>query len=327
VIRVTADVPQATTIRSTRGQLPRPFLKWAGGKRQLLSELRPFYPVTFNRYFEPFVGSGAVFFDLAAHGRLCDGGARLSDTNPDVVACYQALLADLPEVVRQLRHLADGHARGGDQHYYEVRDRHYNPLRQQLRTVAGSGATPGQQQARLAAMLIYLNRTGFNGLFRVNGRGDFNVPAGRHVNPRICDEAVLTAAAAALAAAAADVHLAPFEHVLDRAERGDFLYFDPPYVPLTATARFTSYTEAGFTTNDQRRLQDVVVRLAERGCHVLLSNSSAALVRDLYERDERARRAGLRVLRVRARRAINSRGTDRGPVDELLISNVPGQHG
>jgi DNA adenine methylase len=307
---------------------PRPFLKWAGGKRQLLPELRLFYPGKFGRYFEPFVGSGAVFFDLAAHGLLRKRGARLSDVNVDVIGCYQAVLADLPAVIRHLERLAAGYATDGDAHYYDVRDRHFNPQRQRLRGARGHGTgSLVRYSPRLAAMLIYLNRTGFNGLFRLNSRGEYNVPVGRYANPRICDEPTLTAASSVMAGVAAEICYEPFEHVLDHARRGDFLYLDPPYAPLTATARFTSYTESGFTSDDQRRLQEVVVGLAERGCQVLLSNSTASLVRELYERDPRARRAGLRVWRVRARRAINARGASRGPIDELLITNVPRRHG
>jgi DNA adenine methylase len=332
-----AESPQTTVRRPSHhhpresgsaGLTPRPFLKWAGGKRQLLPELRLFYPRTFGRYFEPFVGSGAVFFDLWAHHLLRDRGVRLSDVNVDIIACYEALLRDLPSVFRHLRRLAAGYADRRDAHYYEVRDHHYNPLRQRLRSPRGNAAARrGRHSARLAAMLIYLNRTGFNGLFRLNGRGEFNVPVGRYANPRICDEPTLTAAAAALSDVSAEVCVEPFECVLEHAGRGDFLYFDPPYAPLTATARFTSYTESGFTSDDQRRLQEVILALAERGCHVLLSNSTAPLVRELYEHDERATRAGLRVWRVQARRAINSRGAARGPVDELLITNIARRHG
>ena len=266
---------------------PRPFLKWAGGKRQLLPELRLFYPKSFGTYFEPFVGSGAVFFDLAAHGLLGDSGVRLADLNADVIGCYQHVRTSLPGVLRHLRALEADHRRHGESHYYEIRDRQFNPLRRRLTergTVAerAAGCTP-----RLAAMLIYLNRTGFNGLFRLNARGDFNVPAGRYTNPCICDEPTLTAAAAALDRARTQIRYEPFETVLDHAGRGDFVYLDPPYAPLTATSRFTSYTETGFGDGDQLRLQQVVVTLAERGCHVLVSNSTAPLIRELYEHDSR----------------------------------------
>jgi DNA adenine methylase len=302
---------------------PRPFLKWAGGKRQLLPELRRFYPSQFGRYFEPFVGSGAVFFDLAAKGRLDGRHVVLSDVNADVIGCYAALRSDYRAVVRHLERLGEQHARLGDTHYYVVRDGLFNPMRRRaLARRRRRGGLPAYSP-RLAAMAIYLNRTGFNGLFRLNRSGQFNVPAGRHVNPRICDAPTLGAAARVLSAR--DVHLGvmSFEQVLESAAAGDFLYFDPPYAPLTATSHFTSYTETGFGDEDQRRLQQVVVALARRGCQVLLSNSTAGLIHDLYEHSDAARRAGLRAWKVRARRAINARASARGPIDELLITNIP----
>ncbi len=303
--------------------LPRPFLKWAGGKRQLLPELRLFYPRRFGRYFEPFLGSGAVFFDLAASGALDGCEATLSDLNRDVVGCYMALRSQAPRVLRHLAALADGHAQSPERHYYEVRDARFNPLRQQVMAAARGQGLALRYPAELAAMLIYLNRTGFNGLFRLNSRGAFNVPAGRYANPTICDEPVLRAAARALAGPAVTLRDAPFDDVLAEARRGDFVYLDPPYAPLSATSSFTGYTEAGFGEADQRRLRDVVVALARRGCHVVLSNSTAPLIRDLYERDPEAADAGLRAHRVRARRAINARGARRGHVDEFVITNVP----
>ena len=269
---------------------PRPFLKWAGGKRQLLPELRQFYPRSFTRYFEPFVGSGAVFFDLAAGGHLDGRSAALSDVNRDVIGCYQALRSDLPGIVRHLTRLGAEYARLGEAHYYEVRDARFNPLRR--RTLAAARRTAGDlpYPSPLAAMVIYLNRTGFNGLFRLNRRGEFNVPAGRYANPRICDIPMLRASAGALSA---NVRLSveSFERVCVEAEPGDFLYLDPPYAPLNATSRFTSYTQGGFGDEDQRRLQRVVVELAARGCQVLLSNSTAPLVLELYEHSDEARSA------------------------------------
>lgn len=309
-------------------RLPRPFLKWAGGKRQLLPELRPFYPRGFDRYFEPFLGSGAVFFDLAATGALAGREATLSDINPDVIGCYEALRSDTARLVRHLAALAASHAEAPVRHYYEVRDGRFNPMRQaaMVRRRAMTGRR-WRYPVELAAMLIYLNRTGFNGLFRLNSRGAFNVPAGRYANPRVCDEPTLRAAAGALSRERVRLRDAAFDEVLADARRGDFIYLDPPYAPLSVTSSFTAYTEAGFGDADQRRLRDVIVSLAARGCHVLLSNSTAPIVRALYEHDAAAARAGLRVHRVRARRAINARGARRGPIDELLITNVARRRG
>jgi DNA adenine methylase len=286
-----------------------------------------FYPRAFSRYFEPFLGSGAVFFDLAASDALAGRDVILSDVNGDVIGCYQALRGHTAQVLRHLAALATGHARAPERHYYEVRDGRFNPRRRALMARSGAALRRARYPAELAAMLIYLNRTGFNGLFRLNARGAFNVPAGRYANPTVCDAPTLRAAARALAGPRVRLCDAPFEEVLAEAGRGDFVYLDPPYAPLSATASFTGYTEGGFGADDQRRLRDVVVALARRGCHVLLSNSTAPLIRDLYEHDREAAGAGLSAHRVRARRAINARGAQRGHVDEFLITNVPRRRG
>jgi DNA adenine methylase len=295
----------------------RPFLKWAGGKRQLLPRLRAFYPVGFATYHEPFLGSGAVFFDLVARGELDARGAVLTDENPDLIGTWLRVRDAVEEVLRELEGLAEGHAAGGAAHYRRVRDRRFNPAR---RAWYAKGADLDAYTPALAAMLIYLNRTGYNGLFRVNRAGAFNVPPGRYLRPRIADAARLREVSTALAGPGVGLALAPFESVLDRARAGDFVYLDPPYAPLTATASFRSYTARGFGDADQARVQQVMLALAARGVHVLLSNSSAPLIVDLFERHEQARAAGLQVHRVPARRAINTRADRRGAVEELLVS-------
>jgi len=315
----------------------RPFLKWAGGKRQLLPVLRRFYPRDFGAYFEPFLGSGAVFFDLHASGLLDDRPAILTDTNPDVVGCYLAVRDGVDQVIAHLERLAEGHATGGVDHYYEVREARFNPWRKALfasadasAAAAASSAGAGAADAappyppELAAMLIYLNRTGYNGLFRLNRQGAFNVPAGRYINPKICDADTLRAVAAALGRPGVSVLRASFDRAALQARAGDFLYFDPPYAPLSATARFTSYTADGFDADAQTRLQQVMLDLVGRGCRVLLSNSTAPMIRGLYARNADARAAGLRAVKVPARRAINSQGASRGEVHEYLITNLPG---
>jgi DNA adenine methylase len=171
-------------------------------------------------------------------------------------------------------------------------------------------------------MLIFLNRTGFNGLFRLNARGAFNVPHGRNRNPRICDEDNLRAWSRMLGRPGVRLEVSPFEVMLDRAGRSDFVYLDPPYAPVSGTARFTSYTAGGFDAVAQARLQRAVIQLTARGASVLLSNSAAPQIRALYARDRRALKAGLQASTVSARRAINSRASSRGPVREYLITNV-----
>ena len=302
-----------------RAAAVRPILKWAGGKRQLLPELRPFYPRVFSRYVEPFLGSGAVFVDLYNAGLLQGRRVALSDINADVIGCY-LMVRDRPAaVIAALRALEGRHRKRGEGHFYEVRDRAFNPAR---RVVHASAEPAAAYTPALAAMLIYLNRTGFNGLFRVNARGDFNVPAGRYVRPLICDEANLHAWSEALNRPGVAIGVAPFDEVLERAGQDDFVYLDPPYAPVSGTARFTAYTAGGFGAVQQETLQRMVIALASRGASVLLSNSAAPQIRALYARDRHARTAGLTATTVAARRAINSRAASRGAVREYLITNV-----
>jgi DNA adenine methylase len=297
----------------------RPFLKWAGGKRQLLRALRAFYPPEFGTYFEPFLGSGAVFFDLVNHGLLEERAAVLSDANRDLIGCYTALREDVDGVIGRLLQLERAHGRDPRGCYYDVRDRRFNPARR-----AAACEPDAPYASDLAAMLIYLNRTAYNGLFRLNTRGDFNVPAGRYNNPLICDEENLRRVATALRRPTVRIVRAPYVAVLAEARRDDLAYLDPPYAPTSPTSAFTAYTPNGFGDEEQRRLQRVTVALAERGCFVLQSNSTAPLIADLYDGNADARRGGLRAVRVPARRAINSKGGARGPIAEYIISNIPG---
>jgi len=299
-------------------QSVKPLLKWVGGKRQLLPSLRQFYPPQFSAYIEPFFGSGAVFFDLWEQGRIAGHRAILIDSNPDLIGCYQMVRDTPAAVAEELERLASGHARGGRAHYYKVRDTRFNPLRAELRSPEGRIAyTPA-----LAAMLIYLNRTGFNGLFRVNASGAFNVPAGRYERPRIVERPRLEQVSLALSAPGVELVWGSFTHAAGTAAAGDFLYIDPPYAPVSTTASFTAYTSPRFGPEEQRELQTMAIELANRGCHVLLSNSTAPAIADLYDGNADARQAGLRALRVPARRAINSNPSRRGPVDEYVITNI-----
>lgn len=297
----------------------RPFLKWVGGKRQLLPVLRRYYPPAPGAYFEPFVGSGAVFFDLLAHGRLDGRPITLSDDNADLIGCYARVADALPAVVTALEDLAGGHARDGRAHYLHVRDTLFNPQRAAWRA---AGSLIADYGAGLAAMLIYLNRTGYNGLFRLNSTGEYNVPPGRYERPRIVDRALLADVSAVLTRPNVRVRRAAFAGVLDDARAGDFAYFDPPYAPLSKTANFRGYTGRGFTDADQEHLQQVLIELSRRGVHVLLSNSTAPSVAKLYQGNAEARGAGLRAWQFPARRAVNSNAQRRGTVEELVVSNI-----
>jgi len=294
-------------------------LKWAGGKRQLLPHLRRFYPAAFNRYIEPFCGSGAVFFDLYAAGRLAGHQVVLIDSNPDLIGCYEMVRDRCDQVTLALERLAADHASRGRAHYYKIRDERFNPLRDERRQPDGRiGYTP-----ELAAMFIYLNRTGFNGLFRVNASGGFNVPAGRYAHPAIVNREKLLRVSAALSNPQVRLVWGSFESAREVAEPGDFLYVDPPYAPISRTANFTSYTASPFGGDAQSRLQEMVIALARRRCYVLISNSTAPAIGELYETNRDAHAADLRTLRIPARRAINSNAARRGTIDEYLITNIP----
>ena len=294
----------------------RPLLKWAGGKRQLLPVLRRYYPAEFDRYIEPFVGSGAVFFDLYASGRLEGRRVRLSDVNPDLIGCYRVVRDDADRVITALAALAEEHRARGSTCYYDVRDGRFNPGRARLRDDVASAYTPA-----LAAMLIYLNRTGYNGLFRLNRHGAFNVPVGRYADPCICDPEHIRRVAQALGAGHVTLDCSKFDASIADTRTRDFVYCDPPYAPLSPTASFAHYTAAGFHALDHRRLQKAIFAAARRGAMVLVSNSSAPEIEAGYS-GPAARTAGLSIDRVPARRAINSRATRRGPIDELIITNA-----
>ena len=322
-----AQPPLTVAPHPARGERPaggrhvRPFLKWAGGKRQLLPRLREFYPDGFAAYHEPFLGSGAVFFDLANAGRLGHGRIRLSDVNADLIGCWLRLRDRPDAVVGGLRKLAAGYGKAPMDHFYQVRNDTFNPARKAI--MNGTGPEAEAYTADLAAMFIYLNRTGYNGLFRLNSSGLFNVPRGRYKNPRICDEDNLRRVSSTLSELSVTIEHASFDAVLRSARAGDFIYFDPPYAPLSTTAQFTSYTSDGFGGKDQRHLQQVLIALAKKGCHVLLSNSTAPEIAALYDGNANALNAGIRAHRVPARRAINSNASRRGHVEEYIITNLP----
>ena len=303
----------------------RPLLKWAGGKRQLLPALEPYYPQSFQRYLEPFVGSGAVFFHLAANGVLDGRAAVLSDVNADLIGLYRVVRDRTEAVITELLDLQREHRQRGEACYYEVRDQRFNPARARL-AADGGERTAADYSPALAAMLIFLNRTGFNGLFRLNRLGEFNVPAGRYKDPRICDPVHIRAVANVLRRPGLDIEQRSFEAALGEAGDGDFVYCDPPYAPLSRTSSFASYTAAGFASMDQQRLLQAVVQACHRGAHVVMSNSSAPEIESAY-RTRAARQVKIAVHRVPARRAINSRASSRGPVDELIITNAAGPRG
>jgi DNA adenine methylase len=294
-------------------------LKWAGGKRQLLPVLRRFYPSSFDRYVEPFLGSGAVFLDCHNRGLLQAKHVCLSDINADVIGCYRMIRERVEEVIAVLGQLEAGHRAGGQQHFYDVRDGQFNELRRQ---VHGESTPDRAYTPALAAMLIYLNRTGYNGLFRLNSRGAFNVPAGRYSSVTICDAANLRRLSSALQRPNLTLEAKSFREALQDSGASDFVYLDPPYAPVSRTAHFTAYTAGKCGPDEQADLQRAVIALVTRGAWVLLSNSVAPDIRRLYATNVEAKAVGLRAKKVPARRAINSQASRRGAVHEYLITNI-----
>ena len=228
----------------------RPFLKWAGGKRQLLPQLRRFYPPRFATYHEPFLGSGAVFFDLVGRGDLAARAAVLTDENPDLIGCYLRVRDSVDAVIGGLERLERGHTTGGADHYRRVRDQRFNPRRQAWRKAGGSLDAYGPD---LAAMLIYLNRTGYNGLFRVNQSGGFNVPPGRYLKPRITDADLLRQVSATLSAPGVRLSLGSFESGRGPCRRRRFRLFRSALRAAVTRPRTSAPTRRGGSPTPIRR--------------------------------------------------------------------------
>jgi DNA adenine methylase len=274
-----------------------PFVKWAGGKGRLLGQLLPYLPASFERYIEPFVGGGAVFFRLHNGDRLAGQESVLIDQVEELINCYRVIQTDVEGLIAELeRHEP---YKLDAEYYYELRawDRQADYAQ--------------RNDVERATRTLFLNRTCYNGLYRVNRRGQFNVPFGRYRNPTIRDAENLRAVHRALQGVT--LLAGDFAQCLRVAGPGDLVYLDPPYHPLSDTARFTSYTSTDFGVADQRRLADLFRELDQRGCYVMLSNSATGLVRELYQ--------GYEQVEVQAQRAINCKGDERGAIPELLVVN------
>ncbi|MCB0086667.1 MAG: DNA adenine methylase [Caldilineaceae bacterium] len=274
----------------------KPFLKWAGGKQQLLKQFEPYLPACYARYLEPFLGGGALFFHLWNTQRL-PAEVCLFDTNHELVNVYNAVRNELELLIDCLRVHQNRHSHD---YYYAIR---------------GLDRQPDVQlnQIEKAARTIYLNKTCYNGLYRVNSKGQFNVPLGSYKNPPILQEEILRQASAALQAV--QIEQRDFRTLSQVTQPNDFIYFDPPYDPVSKTASFTSYTAGSFTDADQRELAETYAALAQKGCFCMLSNSHTPLVLELYSR--------FRIASVHASRAINSKASGRGAIQEALVLNYP----
>ncbi len=274
---------------------PKPFVKWVGGKRQLLKQFRLlnlYPPANFdpklNKYFEPFVGGGAVFFDLLPEK------AELSDLNEELVIAYNVIKNDVDGLIKSLK-----------KHKYE---------KEYYLKVCAKNPKELSNNVEVASRFIYLNRTGFNGMYRVNSKGGFNVPFGRYNNPIICDEKNLRRVSKSLQKVS--INHQDYKEVLKNAKKGDFIYFDPPYYPISKTASFTSYTAESFLENEQTELRNTFAELHKRGCFVMLSNSDTPFINKIYSEIPSAK-----ITKVEAGRTINSKGSKRGKITEVLVTN------
>lgn len=267
------------------------FLKWAGGKTQMLSQYSTLYPKEFNRYFEPFLGSGAVFFHIKQ--KFKPKKCFLSDVNEDLINTFKAVKEQPEELIKLLK---EHKAKDNSREYFNQQRERFNTIKAGLEK---------------AAIFIYLNKTCFNGLYRVNAEGKFNVPFGKYPNPAILQEEKIRKASKLLQ----DVNVSEsnFSDIVEEAKEGDFIYFDPPYFPLSKTSSFTSYQKGVFLENEQRELARIFRELHKKGCFVMLSNSDSPLIYQLYQ--------GFTITSVKARRAINCIGTKRGKINEVVITN------
>lgn len=268
------------------------FLKWAGGKLQLIEQFENLFPPDFCNYYEPFIGSGAVFFYLKSKSK--PNKVILSDTNEELINCF-AVVRDKPSELIEV--LLNHRKRHSKQYYYEVRDLESERL----------------DSVSRAARMIYLNKTCFNGLYRVNSKGEFNVPFGDYKNPSIFNRNTLYRASQMLQDAA--LRVMTFDKVLDFAGKDDFVYFDPPYIPLSKTSSFTRYSKSEFSIKEQNQLSEVFRALDSMGCFVMLSNSDHSLIRELYRDYDK------NIVVVRAKRKINSVGSKRGAINEIVVTN------
>jgi DNA adenine methylase len=273
----------------------RPIVKWAGGKRQLLGVLEEHFPKQFETYYEPFLGGAAVYFRLVSTRPPFK--AVLSDINRELIITYNIVKERVDDLISRLYDHKVNYDAAPEDYFYKIR--------------ASEPLTDLEQAARL----IFLNKTCFNGLYRVNRKNKFNVPFGRYSDPPICDEQNLRSVSKALNISNADITPTDFRKIEEQVNPGDFVYFDPPYQPINSTSNFTSYTKDGFTIEDQKDLRDLALTLHQRRCHVLVSNSDVPEIRSLYKND------CFKIRQVSANRFINSKASLRTGHTELIIWN------
>ena len=286
LVRVsTKDIEETEAVQPNDKERPRPFVKWVGGKRGIIHELIQRLPNDISEYYEPFTGGGALYFSQYKNIEK----AVLSDVNIDLLLCYQVIKKDVEKLIEKLKIHAEKHS---DEYFYKIRSKHdlTDPI-------------------EIASRFIYLNKTCFNGLYRVNSKGEFNVPVGKYVNPQIVGELNLKACQQALSKAT--IRLQSYDKITPN--EGAFVYFDPPYHPTSETAYFTQYSKDGFSEKDQIALRDFFVKLSKQKVNVMLSNSNTPFVQDLYK--------GYNIAIVDRPGNVNCKPNKRNSVEEVLITN------
>jgi len=274
---------------------PKPFVKWAGGKRQLIPVLNQHLPENYGSFFEPFLGGGAMLFHVITNRpkQKC----IVSDLNSDLVLAYVTTRDKVDELISSLKSHSKNYFKNSKSYYYDIRE------------------SEPKRQVEKTSRLIFLNRTCFNGLYRVNKKGKFNVPLGRYTNPNIVNEENLRAVSDTLKSRKIHISCRDFSAILDDVKKDDFVYFDPPYQPVSSTANFTSYTNRDFTYDDLKRLGELCKKLDSKGCKFMLSNSNSEEVLKIFSN------SSWKVFEIEANRSINSNSKKRTGHSELLIKN------
>lgn len=274
---------------------PKPFVKWAGGKRQLIPILNENLPKTFGTYYEPFLGGGALLFHILTerNAQKCN----ISDLNSDLVLTYTTIRNRVDELISSLKNHERNYQKDSKTYYYSIRE------------------TNPKSEIEKTSRLLFLNRTCFNGLYRVNSKGKFNVPLGRYANPNIVNEENLRSVSEILQSSKIAIKCRDFKSVLQDVKKDDLVYFDPPYQPVSETANFTSYTNKNFTYEDLNKLAELCMKLDSKGCKVLLSNSDSKEVAKIFSKES------WKINRIKANRSINSNSKKRTGHFELLIKN------
>lgn len=281
-------------MKSDNTKKAKPFLKWVGGKGQLLSQFESLFPEKFNSYFEPFIGGGAVFFSINPKK------AYINDINKTLTQTYIHIKDNVDMLIKSLKKLEDDFLKKDEvarkEFYYDLREK-YNSL--------------SHEDFEKSLYFLFFNKTAFNGVYRENSKGGFNVPMGNYKNPKIVDENNLTEVSKILSNT--KITSGSFVDAVKNAKAGDFVYFDPPYHPLSETSSFTSYSKDSFSKDDQIKLRDLFIELDKKGVYVMLSNSSSPFIQEIY--------SGYRQIPVYASRMINSKADKRGKISEVVIVN------